>query len=141
MTGVTVVKGPFSCLNEADTGSSGAPWPRPATPTRWPWTYALHRELRPPDRLIQLTQAKLVDMALEIQRGVVAPAHRRLKDAGTLRPEQISFGKLNNVREAIAIYQGGPYRARRQRRDPGAVAASAATWRACAPTRAPLGQI
>ena len=27
----------------------------------------------------------------------------RLKDAGTRRPEQISFGKLNNVREAIAI--------------------------------------
>lgn len=27
----------------------------------------------------------------------------RLKDAGTLRPEQVSLGKLNNVREAIAI--------------------------------------
>lgn len=26
-----------------------------------------------------------------------------LKDAGTLRPEQVSLGKLNNVREAIKI--------------------------------------
>ena len=43
-------------------------------------------------------------MVLEIQKGVlVALQTGRLKDAGTLRPEQISFGKLNNVREAIAI--------------------------------------
>jgi glutaryl-CoA dehydrogenase len=27
----------------------------------------------------------------------------RLKDAGTLLPHQVSFGKLNNVREALAI--------------------------------------
>jgi glutaryl-CoA dehydrogenase len=26
-----------------------------------------------------------------------------MKDRGTLRPEQVSVGKLNNVREAIAI--------------------------------------
>ena len=43
-------------------------------------------------------------MVLEIQKGVlVALQTGRLKDAGTLRPQQISFGKLNNVREAIAI--------------------------------------
>ena len=41
---------------------------------------------------------------LELQKGVlVALQTGRRKDAGTLRPEQISFGKLNNVREAIAI--------------------------------------
>jgi glutaryl-CoA dehydrogenase len=52
----------------------------------------------------QLTQRKLVDMVLEIQKGVlVALQTGRLKDAGKLSPEQISFGKLNNVREAIAI--------------------------------------
>jgi glutaryl-CoA dehydrogenase len=52
----------------------------------------------------QLTQRKLVDMVLEIQKGVlVALQTGRLKDAGKLSPQQISFGKLNNVREAIAI--------------------------------------
>jgi poly(3-hydroxyalkanoate) synthetase len=43
-------------------------------------------------------------MVLEIQKGVLVALHTgRQKDAGTLRPEQISFGKLNNVCEAIAI--------------------------------------
>ena len=52
----------------------------------------------------QLTQQKLVDMVLEIQKGtLVALQTGRLKDAGRLRPEQISFGKLNNVRAAIEI--------------------------------------
>jgi glutaryl-CoA dehydrogenase len=52
----------------------------------------------------QLTQRKLVDMVLEIQKGVLVALHTgRLKDAGKLTPQQISLGKLNNVREAIAI--------------------------------------
>jgi glutaryl-CoA dehydrogenase len=43
-------------------------------------------------------------MVLEIQKGIlVALQTGRLKDAGTLEPQQISFGKLNNVREAIEI--------------------------------------
>lgn len=52
----------------------------------------------------QLTQEKLVNMLLEIQKGTLLALHTgRLKDAGTLEPVQISVGKLNNVREAIAI--------------------------------------
>ena len=52
----------------------------------------------------QLTQQKLVDMALEIHKGILlALQPGRLKDAGTLQPHQISFGKLNNCREAIEI--------------------------------------
>ncbi len=52
----------------------------------------------------QLTQRKLVDMALEINKGMLLALHLgRLKDAGTLQPHQISVGKLNNVREAITI--------------------------------------
>ncbi|MDQ1551134.1 MAG: glutaryl-CoA dehydrogenase, partial [Actinomycetota bacterium] len=52
----------------------------------------------------QLTQRKLVDMALEINKGMLLALHLgRLKDAGSLEPHQISVGKLNNVREAIAI--------------------------------------
>ena len=53
----------------------------------------------------QLTQAKLADMALELQKGALLALHLgRLRDqSGALRPEQVSAGKLNNVREAIAI--------------------------------------
>jgi glutaryl-CoA dehydrogenase len=52
----------------------------------------------------QLTQEKLVNMALEINKGtLLALQLGRLKDAGTLQPHQISVGKLNNVREALTI--------------------------------------
>jgi glutaryl-CoA dehydrogenase len=52
----------------------------------------------------QLTQAKLADSALELQKGYLLALHLgRLADAGSLTPEQVSLGKLNNVREALAI--------------------------------------
>jgi glutaryl-CoA dehydrogenase len=101
----TGLKGPFSCLNEARYGimwgAMGAARDSYETVLR----YALQRrQFDQPIASFQLTQQKLVDMVLEIQKGVlIALQTGRLKDAGTLRPEQISFGKLNNVREAIAI--------------------------------------
>ena len=62
----------------------------------------------------QLTQAKFVDMLLELNKGTLLALHLgRAKDAGRLHPAQVSFGKLNNVREALAI-------ARRGANDPGA---------------------
>jgi glutaryl-CoA dehydrogenase len=99
------LKGPFSCLNEARYGIMwgvlGAARDSYETALR----YALERrQFGVPIASFQLTQQKLVEMVLEIQKGMlVALQTGRLKDAGTLRPEQISFGKLNNVREAIAI--------------------------------------
>jgi glutaryl-CoA dehydrogenase len=52
----------------------------------------------------QLTQQKLADMAVEAGKGMLLAVHLgRLKEAGTLTAEQVSVGKLNNVREAIAI--------------------------------------
>lgn len=52
----------------------------------------------------QLTQQKLADMTLELGKGMLLALRLgRLKDEGRLTPEQISLGKLNNVREAIAI--------------------------------------
>jgi glutaryl-CoA dehydrogenase len=52
----------------------------------------------------QLTQQKLADMLVELSKGTLLALHLgRLKDAGSIRPEQISLGKLNNVREAIAV--------------------------------------
>ena len=105
LPGATGLKGPFSCLNEARYGimwgAMGAARDSYETVLR----YALERrQFDQPIASFQLTQQKLVDMVLEIQKGVlVALQTGRFKDAGTLRPEQISFGKLNNVREAIAI--------------------------------------
>jgi glutaryl-CoA dehydrogenase len=52
----------------------------------------------------QLTQQKLADMALEYTKGLLLALHLgRRKDAGTLLPEQVSLGKLNNIREALEI--------------------------------------
>lgn len=105
LPGVTGLKGPFSCLNEARYGIIWGAMGAARDAYEVALDYALHREqFGRPIASFQLTQAKLVDMALEIQKGVLVALHTgRLKDAGTLRPEQISFGKLNNVREAIAI--------------------------------------
>ena len=99
------LKGPFSCLNEARYGIIWGAMGAARDAYEVALDYAQHREqFGRPIASFQLTQAKLVDMALEIQKGVLVALHTgRLKDAGTLRPEQISFGKLNNVREAIAI--------------------------------------
>ena len=52
----------------------------------------------------QLTQAKVADMAVELAKAQLLALHLgRLKDAGKIRPDHVSVGKLNNVREAIAI--------------------------------------
>jgi glutaryl-CoA dehydrogenase len=52
----------------------------------------------------QLTQRKLADMLVELSKGQLLALHLgRLKDAGTVRPEQVSLGKLNNVREALKV--------------------------------------
>ena len=97
--------GPFSCLNEARYGIMWGAMGAARDAYEAALRYALQRrQFGTPLASFQLTQQKLVDMVLEIQKGVlVALQTGRLKDAGRLRPEQISFGKLNNVREAIAI--------------------------------------
>jgi glutaryl-CoA dehydrogenase len=67
--------------------------------------YAVEREqFGRPIGGFQLTQAKLADMALELQKGFLLALHLgRLKDDHRLEPRQISLGKLNNVREALQI--------------------------------------
>ncbi len=99
------LSGPLSCLTEARFGivfgSLGAA--RDCLET----TLAYTREREIFDRPLaafQLSQAKLADMSLELGKGMLLALHlARLKEAGTLRNEQISLGKLNNVREALAI--------------------------------------
>ena len=105
LPGAIGLRGPFSCLNEARYGIIWGAMGAARDAYESALAYALTREqFGRPIASFQLTQAKLVDMVLEIQKGVLVALHiGRMKDAGTLRPEQISFGKLNNVRTAIDI--------------------------------------
>ncbi|MGQ5263380.1 acyl-CoA dehydrogenase family protein [Micromonospora sp. ZYX-F-536] len=99
------LKAPLSCLTEARYGivwgSVGAA--RDCLETAL--AYATTRtQFGRPLAGFQLTQAKLADMAVELVKGQLLALHLgRLADAGRLKPEQVSVGKLNNVREALAI--------------------------------------
>jgi glutaryl-CoA dehydrogenase len=99
------LKAPFACLNEARYGIMWGAMGAARDAYRAALAYALHRrQFGVPIAAFQLTQQKLVDMVLEIQKGMLVALHTgRLKDAGTLDARQISFGKLNNVRSAIDI--------------------------------------
>ena len=96
---------PLSCLNEARFGivfgTMGAA--RDCLET----TLAYTRDREVFDRPLssyQLSQEKLANMTLELGKGVLLAIHLgRIKDAQGVLPEQVSLGKLNNVREAIAI--------------------------------------
>ncbi len=99
------LSGPLSCLNEARYGIVFGALGAARDCLDVTIAYASEREIF--DRSLasyQLTQAKLADMALELGKGMLLALHLgRLKDEGTLVPDQVSLGKLNNVREAIAI--------------------------------------
>jgi glutaryl-CoA dehydrogenase len=99
------LSGPLSCLNEARYGIVFGSLGAARDCLEATLAYAAERDLfGRPLAAFQLTQAKLADMTLELGKGMLLALHLgRLKDAGTLMPEQVSLGKLNNVREAIAI--------------------------------------
>ncbi|GAB1515565.1 acyl-CoA dehydrogenase family protein [Actinophytocola sp. KF-1] len=99
------LSGPLACLNEARYGivfgALGAA--RDCLDTAI--AYAGQRDIfDKPLAAYQATQLKLADMTVELGKGMLLALHLgRLKDAGRLRPEQVSVGKLNNVRAALAI--------------------------------------
>ncbi|MFC6018526.1 acyl-CoA dehydrogenase family protein [Plantactinospora solaniradicis] len=101
----TGLKAPLSCLTEARYGIVWGALGAARDCLHSALDYAITREqFGRPIAGFQLTQAKLADMAVELQKGYLLALHLgRLADAGTLRPEQVSVGKLNNVREAIDI--------------------------------------
>jgi glutaryl-CoA dehydrogenase len=102
---VTGLKGPLSCLSHARYGIVWGAMGAARTCFETAVEYAKTREqFGRPIGGFQLTQAKLADMAVELHKGILLAHHLgRRMDAGRLRPEQVSFGKLNNVREAIEI--------------------------------------
>lgn len=99
------LKGPFMCLNEARFGISFGALGAARDSLEVALKYA--KERKQFDRSLasfQLTQQKLVDMAVELNKGqLLALNLGRAKDIGTLEPYQISVGKLANCRTAIEI--------------------------------------
>ncbi|WP_171115760.1 MULTISPECIES: acyl-CoA dehydrogenase family protein [Streptomyces] len=102
---VTGLRGPLSCLSHARYGIVWGAMGAARTCFEAAVDYAKTREqFGRPIGGFQLTQAKLADMAVELHKGILLAHHLgRRMDAGRLRPEQVSFGKLNNVRQAIDI--------------------------------------
>ncbi|MFC5927358.1 acyl-CoA dehydrogenase family protein [Micromonospora vulcania] len=99
------LKAPLSCLTEARYGIIWGAVGAARDCLETALAYATTRtQFGRPLAGFQLTQAKLADMAVELVKGQLLALHLgRLADGGRLRPEQVSVGKLNNVREALAI--------------------------------------
>jgi glutaryl-CoA dehydrogenase len=99
------LRGPLSCLNEARYGILWGAMGAARTCYEAALDYAGTRiQFNQPIAAYQLTQAKLADMAVELAKGTLLALHLgRRKDAGLLATEQVSLGKLNNVREALNI--------------------------------------
>ncbi|MEN3121542.1 acyl-CoA dehydrogenase family protein [Janibacter sp. LM] len=99
------LSGPLSCLNEARFGIVFGAVGAARDCIESALSYVADRQVfGKPLAGYQITQTKLADMSLEYGKGMLLAIQLgRLKDAGNIRPEQVSLGKLNNVREAIAI--------------------------------------
>lgn len=105
LPGVRGMRGPLSCLNEARYGIVWGAVGAARACYEAALAYATTRmQWGRPIAGFQLTQEKLANMSLELQKAQLLATHLGvLKDAGTLAPAHVSFGKLNNVREALAI--------------------------------------
>jgi glutaryl-CoA dehydrogenase len=105
LPGAEGLRGPFTCLNQARYGIVWGVMGAALDSYQAALAYVQQREVfGKPVAAYQLTQQKLVDMALEIDKGfLLALQLGRLKDAGQLQPHQISVGKLNNARVAIEV--------------------------------------
>jgi glutaryl-CoA dehydrogenase len=105
LPGAQGLKGPLACLSEARFGIVFGAVGAARDCLETTLDYVGTREVF--DRPLagyQLTQAKIADMAVELGKAQLLALHLgRLKDDGKIKPEQVSLGKLNNVREAIKI--------------------------------------
>jgi glutaryl-CoA dehydrogenase len=101
---VASLRGPLSCLNEARFGILFGVVGASRAVYQSALDYSLERrQFDQPIASFQLTQQKLVEMMVSTNRAMLVALHLgRRKDEGTLTPEQISFGKMDNVRNALA---------------------------------------
>ncbi|WP_026403084.1 acyl-CoA dehydrogenase family protein [Actinomadura rifamycini] len=102
---VSSLRGPLSCLNEARYGIVWGAAGAARACFEAALAYAEERTaFGKPIAGTQIQQQKLAHMALEVNRATLLALHLgRLKDAGRLRPEQISMGKLGNVNAALDV--------------------------------------
>ncbi len=102
---VSSLKGPLSCLNEARYGIVWGAAGAARACYEAALEYALERvQFDRPIASFQIQQQKLAEMALEVNRATLLALHLgRMKDAGTLRPEHVSMGKLGNVNAALEV--------------------------------------
>lgn len=105
LPGASGLSGPFGCLNEARYGIVWGAMGAARSCVEAALARATDREVfGRPIGANQLTQAKLADMLVELEKGILLALHLgRLKERGALTPAQISVGKLNSVREALEI--------------------------------------
>ncbi len=105
LPGVSSLRGPLTCLNEARFGILFGTLGAARDCLESAISYGIDRvQFDKPIASYQLTQKKYADMALEWGKGMLLALHLgRLKDQGVLRPEQVSVGKLNNARAALDI--------------------------------------
>ena len=105
LPGVASMRGPLSCLTEARYGIAWGSLGAARACYEAALDYATSREqFDRPIGQFQLTQAKLVDMMVAINRGLLVALHiGRMKDDGLATPQHVSFGKFDNVRAALDI--------------------------------------
>ena len=105
LPGVAGMKGPLSCLNEARFGIIWGAIGAARACYESALEYSKTRvQFDKPIGAFQLTQEKLVNMMLEINKGTLLALHLgRMKDEGRITSQHVSVGKLNNVREAIEV--------------------------------------
>jgi len=96
---------PLGCLNEARFGIIFGAMGAARDCLETALAYTRDREVFDrPLSSFQLSQEKLANMTLELGKAALLAIHLgRIKDAEGVSPEQVSLGKLNNVREALAI--------------------------------------
>ncbi|MER5627047.1 acyl-CoA dehydrogenase family protein [Streptosporangium sp. NPDC002544] len=105
LPGVRGLKGPLSCLSEARFGILWGVVGAARACLESAVDYSTSRiQFGRPIGGFQLTQEKLAWMYVGVGQSQLTALHLgRLKDAGTLTPRQVSFGKLANVRAALDI--------------------------------------
>ncbi|MCP3938557.1 MAG: acyl-CoA dehydrogenase [Actinomycetia bacterium] len=105
LPGVASLRGPLSCLNEARFGILFGAVGAGRACYEAALDYATTRiQFGGPIARFQLTQKKLVDFMVAVQKGTLTAYHLgRLKDQDMLSPAQVSFGKMTNVQMAIDV--------------------------------------
>ena len=105
LPGVASMRGPLSCLSEARFGILWGVMGAARSCFAASLSYTGHREaFGGPISRFQLTQQRLVEMMVKVEKGTLLALHLgRLKDQGLLAPAQVSFGKMDNTRAALEV--------------------------------------